>query len=562
MLLKNIKFIILIFLFYQTPVNSKSVSFDNFNSKNLSRYFSGIVAYENKDNSSALNFFNSSKILLDQHDPFLKRYIYSLVLENKISQAINIIKSNKNKNNTDYFDAHLLLIIDYLKKNNLSGAYSHLIEMENLISDDRVDAAILESLKDYIFTFKEIKILKNKKNFGKLSSISEAFQRCYIQDDNTDAYFSKLINNPEIDYSRYIFFYLAYLIENDRIIEAKKITDDIHYINSTLLLSQGKSWIEKGNFDQFQKVFSCRNPNDIISEFLFLISNLYSSEDSFEKSNFYLNLSNFLNPKFIFNLSLVAENQYLNKEYKKARKTLKKLDNKNNIFYDWYRIKKEAQIIAKEVGNNESLNFINSEFKKIVSPNKKILFDMANFYKNFKKYDEAIIYYTQLIEIFDDNSEIKQDLLYRRGGTYERMKEYSKSDKDLQDSLKIDPDDAYVLNYLAYSWLERNFKIEEAIKMLETAYELESDDPYIIDSIGWAYYLTNDYKKAEKFLKRAVELMPDDSIVNDHYGDILWKLDRKIQARYFWRNVLKMEDVDEEMLNKINKKIIEGLKNS
>ena len=562
MLLKNIKFIILIFLFYQTPVNSKSVSFDDFNSKNLSRYFSGIVAYENKDNSSALNFFNSSKILLDQHDPFLKRYIYSLVLENKISQAINIIKSNKNKNNTDYFDAHLLLIIDYLKKNNLSGAYSHLIEMENLISDDRVDAAILESLKDYIFTFKEIKILKNKKNFGKLSSISEAFQRCYIQDDNTDAYFSKLINNPEIDYSRYIFFYLAYLIENDRIIEAKKITDDIHYINSTLLLSQGKSWIEKGNFNQFQKVFSCRNPNDIISEFLFLISNLYSSEDSFEKSNFYLNLSNFLNPKFIFNLSLVAENQYLNKEYKKARKTLKKLDNKNNIFYDWYRIKKEAQIIAKEVGNNESLNFINSEFKKIVSPNKKILFDMANFYKNFKKYDEAIIYYTQLIEIFDDNSEIKQDLLYRRGGTYERMKKYSKSDKDLQDSLKIDPDDAYVLNYLAYSWLERNFKIEEAIKMLETAYELESDDPYIIDSIGWAYYLTNDYKKAEKFLKRAVELMPDDSIVNDHYGDILWKLDRKIQARYFWRNVLKMEDVDEEMLNKINKKIIEGLKNS
>ena len=562
MLLKNIKFIILIFLFYQTPVNSKSVSFDDFNSKNLSRYFSGIVAYENKDNSSALNFFNSSKILLDQHDPFLKRYIYSLVLENKISQAINIIKSNKNKNNTDYFDAHLLLIIDYLKKNNLSGAYSHLIEMENLISDDRVDAAILESLKDYIFTFKEIKILKNKKNFGKLSSISEAFQRCYIQDNNTDAYFSKLINNPEIDYSRYIFFYLAYLIENDRIIEAKKITDDIHYINSTLLLSQGKSWIEKGNFDQFQKVFSCRNPNDIISEFLFLISNLYSSEDSFEKSNFYLNLSNFLNPKFIFNLSLVAENQYLNKEYKKARKTLKKLDNKNNIFYDWYRIKKEAQIIAKEVGNNESLNFINSEFKKIVSPNKKILFDMANFYKNFKKYDEAIIYYTQLIEIFDDNSEIKQDLLYRRGGTYERMKEYSKSDKDLQDSLKIDPDDAYVLNYLAYSWLERNFKIEEAIKMLETAYELESDDPYIIDSIGWAYYLTNDYKKAEKFLKRAVELMPDDSIVNDHYGDILWKLDRKIQARYFWRNVLKMEDVDEEMLDKINKKIIEGLKNS
>ncbi|MFL2889041.1 MAG: tetratricopeptide repeat protein [Candidatus Pelagibacter sp.] len=98
--------------------------------------------------------------------------------------------------------------------------------------------------------------------------------------------------------------------------------------------------------------------------------------------------------------------------------------------------------------------------------------------------------------------------------------------------------------------------------MLETAHKIESDDPYIIDSIGWGYYLVNDYHKAEKFLKRAVELMPDDPIVNDHYGDILWKLDRKIQARYFWTNVLKMDDAEEDMIKKINIKMIEGLKKS
>ena len=97
------------------------------------------------------------------------------------------------------------------------------------------------------------------------------------------------------------------------------------------------------------------------------------------------------------------------------------------------------------------------------------------------------------------------------------------------------------------------------MEMLEIAYASESDDPYIIDSIGWAYYLTKDYIKAETYLKRAVELMPDDAIVNDHYGDILWKLGRKIQARYFWKSVFKMEDVDEELLQKINSKIIKGL---
>ena len=127
-------------------------------------------------------------------------------------------------------------------------------------------------------------------------------------------------------------------------------------------------------------------------------------------------------------------------------------------------------------------------------------------------------------------------------------------------SLEINQDDAYVLNYLAYSWLERNYKIDKAIEMLETAYSLEGNDPYIIDSIGWAYYLVKDYSKAEKFLKRAVELMPDDPIVNDHYGDILWSLNRKIQARYFWSNVLDMKDVEEDMLEKINIKLISGLK--
>ena len=53
--------------------------------------------------------------------------------------------------------------------------------------------------------------------------------------------------------------------------------------------------------------------------------------------------------------------------------------------------------------------------------------------------------------------------------------------------------------------------------------------------------------------------MPDDPIVNDHYGDILWKLGREIQARYFWTNVLKMEDTDNRMIENINLKIIKGL---
>jgi len=561
MLFKKIKFVLILLLFYQTPLYSKSNSFEDFDSRNLSKYFSGIVAFGNKDNSAALDFFNSTKILIDTHDPYLKRYVFSLVLENKVSQAINIIKQNKDKNNTSFFDAYLLLLIDSLKKDNLDQAYNYLLKANEFAQQDRFDLAILESLRQYIYVFKEKKFLNDKKNLGKLSIISDTFQRCYLGDSKTDEYFSNLINNNESDFTRYIYFYLSYLIENDRLEEAKNITQEIEFINTTLLLSQGKSWIENENAQKLNEVFSCKNHNDLISEFLFLISNLYSSEDNFEKSNFYLNLSNFLNPKFKFNLSLVAENYFLNKDYEKAKKILKKFKKEEN-FYFWYRLKKEAQIIAKQRNDKESLSYITSNFRKIDEPNHKILFDIANFYKKSEDYKEAIKYYTKIISNLDDSSDVKSDILYRRGGSYERIKNYEEADKDLLHALKISPDDAYILNYLAYSWLERDYKINEAIEMLEIAYASKNNDPYIIDSIGWAYYLIDDYLKAEKFLKRAVELMPDDPIVNDHYGDILWKLDRKIQARYFWANVLKMDDAEEDMIEKINIKMIKGLKNS
>ena len=546
----------ILFLLYQNPLHSKSASFDDFDSKNLSKYFSGIVAFENKNNSKALNFFNTSKILLNKHEPYLKRYVYSLVLENKVNQAINVIKQNKNK--SEFFEKYLLLTIDSLRRDDFSKALDYISETKKYIKLNRFNSAILDNLRDYVFVFNEKRLPNDVKNYGNLSIISTTFQRCYLGDAKTKTFFSKLVNNEDADLTRYTFFYLAYLIENNQIAEAKKITEGIKFINTSLLLAQGKSWIENNNEKKMNTVFSCKNHNDLISEFLFLISNLYSAQDDYIKSNFYLYLSNYLNPKFYYNLSLLAENQYSNKEFDRVKKILQEFE-KEDDFYYWYRLKKEAQIISKEINQKESLKFIKSNFEKIEKPNEKILFDIANFYKNAKEYEQAIKYYTKVLGIVGDDLQIKSDLFYRRGASNERMGNYEEADRDMLLSLEIDPDDAYVLNYLAYSWLERDYKIKEAMEMLEKAYSLTENDPYIIDSIGWAYFLTDDYVKAETYLKRAVELMPDDAIVNDHYGDILWKLGRKIQARYFWKSVSKMEDVDEELLQKINQKIIKGL---
>ena len=172
----------------------------------------------------------------------------------------------------------------------------------------------------------------------------------------------------------------------------------------------------------------------------------------------------------------------------------------------------------------------------------------------------SIKYYSKTLSELDPKTLIYAEVLFRRGGSYERIHNYEKSDEDLIQSLEINPDEPHVLNYLAYSWLERNYQIDEAIQMLEKAYEQKQNDPYIIDSIGWAYYLIGDYIKAERFLRKAVSIMPTDPIVNDHYGDILWKLEQKIQASYFWKNVLTFEDTDNEMKEEIYYKLLKGPK--
>ena len=162
---KLLKLFVILGLLYQTPAYSKSASFNEFNSRDLSNYFSGIIAFENKNNSDALKFFNASKVLLKKHNPYLKRYTYSLVLDNKVAQAINVLKNDTNEVDLDFFDAYMLLIVDSLKKNNLDKAEKYLDLSLRFQNENRFNLVIFETLRQYLYTFKNKKILINKKRY-------------------------------------------------------------------------------------------------------------------------------------------------------------------------------------------------------------------------------------------------------------------------------------------------------------------------------------------------------------------------------------------------------------
>ena len=552
-------FLIIFIILHQDIAEAKKIDLNNFNQKYLSNYFSAIISVKNQNNLKAISYFNNSKNLIRFHENFLENYVFSLVSSGKIKRSVVELKKFNDENLDVFFEGHLILFIDSINNKNFEKAGSHLRELSKFQNNDTYQIIITETLRSYLDLFTNKKIIRTNKDFGKLSLITNAFQLCYLNSKNSNNSFLDLINSEDGDYSRYLFFYLQNIIKNKEYSNAKNISSTINLINSNLLVSQSKIWIENEQFDRFNNLFNCKSETHLISEFLYLIANLLSSQEEFEQSNFYLNLSSFLNPEFYLNNSLIAENYFLSENFAKSENILNKFKGKD-IIYDWFRIKKTTQIISLKEDKEKSLKFMSKNLKTITDPNYKILYDVANIYKNFEKYSISISYYNKVLSKLDKNSETYADTLYRRGSSFERLKDYSKSDKDLLESLSIIENDPYVLNYLAYSWLERNYNLELSIDMLIKAYNQKSDNPYITDSLGWAYYLKGEFDTAEKYMVNALQLKPNDPVIMDHYGDILWKLKRKLEARYLWSNAINSEESHDLNKKYVKQKILLGLK--
>lgn len=181
---------------------------------------------------------------------------------------------------------------------------------------------------------------------------------------------------------------------------------------------------------------------------------------------------------------------------------------------------------------------------------------LGNIERSRKKFEDCARTYGQGISITSDKP--NWVLYYFRGICEERAKQWPAAEADLKKALEMEPDQAQVLNYLGYSWVDQGINLDNAMNMIRRAVDQRPDDGYIVDSLGWAYYRIGNYDEAVKNLERAVDLKPEDPTINEHLGDAYWRVGRKLEAGFQWAHARDLKP-DPEDLPKIEAKIKNGL---
>ena len=560
-LFKSIYKIILHFLFVIIFLSTSQVkSLDKFEkSHSVSNYFSGILLLNDNQYEESFKYLKKLNGLESSHKNYSVRYLYSLINSGNLKEAFNYSKKLE-KQNLDSFESHLISGVFYLKNSKKDKAQKYFLKAKSknskLIFNNYLSSSlhIWSNLSN--LNKASLEIDKLDERFENLKKIQNVFLNCYFENSNTNNIFFKMISNKNIDFSRYNYFYASYLASIGKINDAKKIVDTALKAHPRNLLLNQYNFDLRKNKDVL--TFNCENEEHVIAEILYIAANAFSSQSMFSLSNFYLNLAKYLNENFISYDTLLAENFYKIGNFKKAKKIYIDLS-RNGEAYNWHSSKQLAKIFIQNNNKKEAIKLLQKSYNNLSTKEIYETFDYAEFLKNNEKFQESIPFYKKIIEQVEREHPLYPEATDGRGVAYERIGEWDKAEKDLLDSLKADPNQAYVINYLAYSWIEKGIHIKKSLSMLEKANKLKSNDPYITDSLGWALFKLKRYEEAKDYLQLAVRLMPADPIVNDHYGDVLWKNGNKIQARYYWNYVLKLEKTEETLKKTIEEKLIKGL---
>jgi len=302
----------------------------------------------------------------------------------------------------------------------------------------------------------------------------------------------------------------------------------------------------------FQKI---KTPQEGMAKAFYDISRILYNENNDDSARVFAHISLYLSPDTSETKFLLGGINARHEQYDQA------IDLYESIPKDDEDYLQAQYNIVDIYDDTEQIDKALSILNRLAKGEKKpaVLIKIGDLYRHREQYQKALDMYNRAAKEID--GEITKDywtLHYVRGIAYEQLKQWDKAEKELKAALKLQPNHPYVLNYLGYSWVDRNINLDKATKMIQKAVNARPNDGYITDSLGWAMYRNADYRGAVGVLERAVELLPYDPTINDHFGDALWRVGRKLEAKYQWNRAIN-NSKNEKQIKEIQEKISSGI---
>ena len=292
-----------------------------------------------------------------------------------------------------------------------------------------------------------------------------------------------------------------------------------------------------------------------MAEVLFNIASLLTQERAEELALAHVQQALHIKPGFDVARVLLGEILQEQERGEEAIETYRKIDPDSS--FGWIvrlRIADQMEELEDIEGAIAELDALSNERKDQFEP----MFRKGNVLRANERFKEAVVAYDEAERRLGEIQARHWTLLYFRGIALERSDQWERAEENFLKALDLEPEQPFVMNYLAYSWVEKKKNLDEAKEMLLRAVDLRPDDGYIVDSLGWVYYRVGEYENAVKYLEQAVELRPQDPVINDHLGDAFWRTGRLNEARFQWRRSLSLAP-EEDQVPIITDKIKEGM---
>ncbi len=164
----------------------------------------------------------------------------------------------------------------------------------------------------------------------------------------------------------------------------------------------------------------------------------------------------------------------------------------------------------------------------------------AELLRDAKDYSQAYQVLSAGLKTYPDSP----DLLYDQAMMAEKINKLDVLEANLRRVIHIKPDEAQAYNALGYTLADRTTRLDEAVELLDKALALAPDDPFILDSMGWAQYRKGNFERARTFLDRAYKARPDPEIAA-HLGEVLWAHGQRDDASTLWQSSLKTHPQNE-----------------